>query len=162
MRQPQHLTDFPHRLSAAVLEHDVPVKPPRQCSLARAGADLALAKQAREPVPSRRDPVSSTECDPARAHLPNDFDMNRHPQHPICENFKATDVQGLKRKSLLDRHCISFYRRKTLWPARCQGFTGRATCSPATAVAAKAGTDQASPDRRHDISINSISAAPAQ
>jgi hypothetical protein len=41
-----------------------------------------------------------------------------------------------------------------------QGFTGRATCSPATAGAAKAGTDQASPDRRHDISINSISAAP--
>jgi hypothetical protein len=43
-----------------------------------------------------------------------------------------------------------------------QGFTGRATCSPATAGAAKAGADQASPGRRHDISINSISAAPAQ
>jgi hypothetical protein len=43
-----------------------------------------------------------------------------------------------------------------------QGFTGRATCSPATAGAAKAGTDQASPGRRHDISINSISAAPPQ
>jgi hypothetical protein len=39
-----------------------------------------------------------------------------------------------------------------------QGFTGRATCSPATA-GAKAGTDQASRGRRHDISINSISAA---
>jgi hypothetical protein len=37
-----------------------------------------------------------------------------------------------------------------------------ATCSPATAGAANAGTDQASPGRRHDISINSISAAPAQ
>jgi len=34
----------------------------------------------------------------------------------------------------------------------------RATCSPATAGAAKAGIDQASPGRRHDISINSISA----
>jgi hypothetical protein len=41
-----------------------------------------------------------------------------------------------------------------------QGFTGRATCSPATAGAAKAGIDQASLSRRHDISINSISAAP--
>jgi hypothetical protein len=50
------------------------------------------------------------------------------------------------------------YRRKTLRSA--QGFTGRATCSPANAGAAKAGIDQAYPGRRHDISINSISAAP--
>jgi hypothetical protein len=41
-----------------------------------------------------------------------------------------------------------------------QGFTGRATCSPATAGAATAGIDQAFPGRRPDISINSISAAP--
>jgi len=48
----------------------------------------------------------------------------RFPKHPIRENFKATDVQGLQRKSLLDRDCISFYRRKTLWPARCKALAG--------------------------------------
>jgi hypothetical protein len=38
--------------------------------------------------------------------FPIDFDMNRHPQYPICENFKATDVRGLQRKSRPGLHFI--------------------------------------------------------
>ena len=38
--------------------------------------------------------------------LPIDFDMNRHPQYPICENFKAADVRGLQRKSRPGLHFI--------------------------------------------------------
>jgi hypothetical protein len=47
-------------------EYAVATKPPGPCQRAlapaRTGEDLALAK-AREPIPSRKDPVSSTECD---------------------------------------------------------------------------------------------------
>ena len=38
--------------------------------------------------------------------LPIDFDLNRRPQHPICENFKAADVRGLQRKSQPGLHFI--------------------------------------------------------
>jgi predicted transposase YbfD/YdcC len=48
-----------------------------------------------------------------------------------------------------------------LWGLRNVG-PGFCVCSPATAGAAMAGSDQASPGRRHDISINSISAATAR
>ena len=89
--------------------------------------------------------------------LPNDFDMGRYPEHDTCEN-----VRELQRKNLLRPGLHFILPTENFVAGALQGFTGRATCSPATAGAAMAGTDQASPGRRHDISINSISAAPAQ
>jgi hypothetical protein len=57
--------------------------------------------------------------------LPIDFDMNRRPQYPICENFKATDVAteeptGIAfhsiapfERGLAERHISTPWRRRS-------------------------------------------------
>jgi hypothetical protein len=97
----------------------------------------------------------------ARTRFAIDFDMSRHPNTPFAGTSRPLTFKGCNGRACWTG--IAFHSTDgKLCGRRVARLYRAGHRSPASAGAATAGSEQASPDRRHDISINSISAAPAQ